>query len=167
MIRFTAAIRKQVISLGPQVLILDSLSMNILNIALVQGLNNLGRDTCYQRERWYLGTLGNYGAGGNNAAMADNSAIQNCRTHANQAMIFHGAGMQSGRMTYRYIIAHDASKLVCHVQAAVVLNIAVLANFDTVYIAAHSNIEPAAAVFLHRHFADNGSRFKHMRLSIN
>jgi hypothetical protein len=52
-------------------------------------------------------------------------------------------------------------------QAAVILNIAVLANFNTIYVAAHGHIKPAAAVFLHRYFANNGGRLKHMGLGIN
>lgn len=61
-------------------------------------------------------------------------------------------------------VTNDAGIIISYMQAAVVLNITVTANFDTIDVAADGNIEPGTAVFFHFYFTDNIGTFKSMLL---
>ena len=56
--------------------------------------------------------------------------------------------MQQSAVTNGYIIAYDAGIIIGNVQHAVVLNIAIAANFDAVYVATNGYARPYAGIFL-------------------
>ena len=75
MVAFAATIREQTITLGPQVLIFNSLGMDGCIALFIQGFNNLCRDTGNQAVRRHDGALGYNCAGSNDGALADYCAI--------------------------------------------------------------------------------------------
>ena len=156
MVFFTAAIGKFVVTAGPQVFVFNGLCVGCVGV-FRQFFNNFGRYACYKGVRRNDGVFGYNRAGCHNGAFADNSAVQNGGVHADEAVVFNGAGMQKRAVPNSYIIANNAGMAIGNMQHAVILNIRISADFNTVYIAAHGYVVPYAAVFFHFRLADDYS----------
>ena len=99
--------------------------------------------------------------------MADYSAVKHGGMHTDEAVVLNSAGMQQSAVAYGYIIAYDAGVFVGNVQYAVVLDVAVAANLDTVNVAADSNAGPNAGVLFKLNLADQSGSIKGVGLLVN
>ena len=167
MVAFAVIVRQQAVAFGPQSFVFQSLSVDSSYTFFVQGFDNLGRNAGNQGIRRYDGAFGYNSAGSNDRAVADYSAVKYGRMHADEAVVFNGAGMQQSAVAYSYIITDDAGVVISNVQHAVVLDIAVAANLDAVNVAADSNAGPNAGVLFKLNLANQGGSIKGIGLFIN
>ena len=133
----------------------------------VQSFDNLGRNACNQGVRRNDGAFGYNSTGSNNGAVADYSAVKHGGMHTDEAVVLNSAGMQQSAVAYGYIIAYDAGVFVGNVQYAVVLDVAVAANLDTVNVTADSNAGPNAGVLFKLNLANQGGSIKGIGLLVN
>lgn len=166
-IAFAVIVGQQAVAFGPQSFVFQGLSVDSSNSFFVQGFDNLGRNAGNQGIRRYDGALGYNGTGSNDRAVTDYSTVKYGRMHADEAVVFNGAGMQQSAVAYSYIITDDAGVVISNVQHAVVLDIAVAANLDAVNVAADSNAGPNAGVLFKLNLANQGGSIKGIGLFIN
>lgn len=166
-IAFAVIVGQQAVAFGPQSFVFQGLSVDSSNAFFVQGFDNLGRNAGNQGIRRYDGALGYNGTGSNDRAVTDYSTVKYGRMHADEAVVFNGAGMQQSAVAYSYIITDDAGVVISNVQHAVVLDIAVAANLDAVNVAADSNAGPNAGVLFKLNLANQGGSIKGIGLFIN
>ena len=164
---FATTIREQTITSGPQVFVFNCLCVDVVQVAFVQSFDNFCRDACYQGERRDDGAFGYYCTSCNDGTATYNCTVQNGCVHADKAVVFYGASMKQCAVTYGYEIANDASVFICYVQNAVVLDIGVTTNFDTVNVTANSYVRPNTAVLFHVYHTDNGGGGKSVSLFVD
>ena len=131
-VAFAVIVRQQAVAFGPESFVFQCLSMDSSDAFFVQSFDNLGRNACNQGIRRNNGAFGYNSTGSNDGAMADYSAVKHGGMHTDEAVVLNSAGMQQSTVAYGYIIAYDAGVFVGNVQYAVVLDVAVAANLDTV-----------------------------------
>ena len=74
--------------------------------------------------------------------------------------------MQGSTMPYRHIIPYDTGMFICHMQAAIVLDIGITANFDPVYVTADGAVKPHTGILFHFYHANHIGAFKYLCFSI-
>ena len=90
---------------------------------------------------------------------ADLRAVQNDRTHADQAAVFDDASVQGDRVAYRDVLADVNAPLLLHaVENAVVLYVRVGADADLVDVAAEDGVHPHRGVLAEDDVADDLGR---------
>ena len=98
-----------------------------------------------------------YGACRDDTAGTDYATVQYHRPHTDEHMVFDRAGMERSAVANRYIIPYNAGITVCHMKAAVVLDVHSVSYLDVVNVAANYCVEPYRAVIAHRHVANDDS----------
>lgn len=166
-VAFAVIVGQQAVTFGPESFVFQCLSVDSSNAFFVQSFDNLGRNAGNQGVRRYDGAFGYNSTGSNDRAVADYSAVKYGGMHADEAVVFNGAGMQQSAVAYSYIITDDAGVVISNVQHAVVLNVAVAANLDAVNVAAYSNAGPNAGVLFKLNLANQGGSIKGIGLFIN
>ena len=95
-------------------------------------------------------------AGGNDAARADFYAVEDDRTHADEAAGLDGAAVQRDAVAYGNVVTEDQRIFVAHdVENATVLDIGARADADVVHVAADDGTRPDARVGADDHVADD------------
>ena len=145
MIEFAVNIRFHAVADGPFAFVLNGLGMDILHA--VNGADHLGRNAGYQGVRRNLGTSQNYGTGSYDGASADNCAVKDGGMHADEYMVFNGAGMNHSAVADGDIVPDDAGMVVCYMKAAEVLHVGAFAYGNVVYIAPCYDARPDAGIF--------------------
>ena len=104
-----------------------------------------------------LGILQHQGTSGNDRALADLTAIEQRRTHADEGVVVDGAGMDGDIMADGDIRADmRRTRLEGDMHARAILYIGAMANSDGGYIATNNGIEPDGALVAHLYVANNG-----------
>lgn len=92
------------------------------------------------------GALGDECVCAHNGAMSHHGAIEHHGAHANEAGVFHGAGVQGDTVPHGNVFAELAAQFIIHMQAAVVLHVAAFADFDGRDIAANGGVVPHVGI---------------------
>ena len=166
-VAFAVVVRQQAIALRPQGFVFQCLCMDSVQAFVVKLFDNLGRNAGYERVRRYDGALGYNCAGSDDGAVTDNCAVKHGGMHADEAVVFDGAGMQQCAVADGNKITDDAGIFISNMQHAVVLNVAVAANLDAVDVAADGYARPDAGIFLELNLADKGGSVECVSFFIN
>ena len=82
-------------------------------------------------------------------------AVQDHRSHADEAFVAHRAGVDNGAMADGDVIAHQAGQFIGQVEHGVVLDVGMVADDDAVDVAAQDGIIPDAGGRAERHVAQH------------
>src|SRR5208337_2626935 len=86
---------------------------------------------------------------------SDDGAIEDNRTHADEAAGLNGAAVQDGIVSHADVVADEDAVLFLHaVEDTVVLNVGIVADADLVDVAAKDGVHPDAGVFAEDDVAD-------------
>lgn len=120
----------------------------------------LGRSAGPQFVRTYLGIGQDYGAGGNDSALAYHGVVHDHGAHAYQGEVVYVRPVYSDVMADGNIVADgDGGFAEKRVQYAAILNIDAVADGDGIDIAAQDGAKPYAAFFAHGDISYNGGVF--------
>ena len=108
------------------------------------GPDDLGGDADHEAAGGDLRALGDQRPGADDAAGPNDGAIQNSRTHSDEALVFYRAGMYHGTMSDRDARTDDAGEIVGEVHDRTILHVGGGADFDAVDVAAQDDAEPDA-----------------------
>jgi len=87
--------------------------------------------------------------------LADDRAIENHRSHADERFVTHGAGVDNCTVADGDPVAKDAWKIIGKVQHGVVLDVCVMADDDAIDVAAQHRAIPHARMIAKPHIADD------------
>lgn len=93
------------------------------------------------------------------ALFADNGAIENGRTHADQNFITDRAGMDYGGVTDGDVVADETGELVREVKNGIVLDVGMVADDDAVDVASNDGVIPDARVVAEGDVAEDDRAF--------
>jgi hypothetical protein len=126
------------------------------------------RNTEHQRPRRYFQSLSQYGTGSYHGPPADPDAIQEDRSHSDEALIFDDAAMENGPMANADATANGARHPVVHMDHTEILDVGFVADLDWGHIPSNHRVVPNAGVAAkahvahdHRTWRDEGSGMNH------
>lgn len=113
-----------------------------------QGAHDLSRHSQHHAAGGDYGPLGHNCPRAYHRSSADDRAIQYNRTHADEAVILHRAGVEDGAVPHGDELSHVAAAAYVDVQAGVVLYIAAAADDDRCKICAEGGVVPDGGIGL-------------------
>ncbi len=139
----------EVIIRDPVYLPADQVGGDILDLS--------GGDAAIDRAGLDLGAFEHYGARRDDGITADLGVVHNNGAHADEHLVLQGAAMYDRVMAYGNIVAdHGLRLLIGAMDHRAILNIDLIADPNTIDVAAYHGIEPDAAIIPHDHVADHG-----------
>ena len=100
--------------------------------------------------------LGNDGAGGDDAALADMAVVQDPGTHADDAHILHDAAVDGNVVADGHPVAHDDRiEVSLAVKDRAILHIGTGADADGVDVAAQNGVHPHGGALAQHHVAED------------
>ena len=111
----------------------------------VERAHDLRRRAHNERAGRNASALGDQRVRADDAALADNRAVEDRRAHANQAFVFHGAGVEDRAMADGNELADNDRQVVGEMYDAAVLDVGALADLDVIDVTAQDGSRPDAA----------------------
>ena len=136
--------------------------LEIRNFLGLQWAHNLRRHAHDERAGRNAHPLRDQSVGTDDAAFSDDRAVQNCRTHADEAFVLDGAGVQNRAMTDGNIFSHDHWQIVREMNDRSILDVRPFADFDIIDVAAQNGGGPDAAAGGESHVADHDGVRRHI-----
>jgi len=103
----------------------------------------------------HLRVLGHESSGGDGASGTDAGSIENDGPHADEHLVFHGAGVDDGTMTNGDTISEDAGMIIADMQHGAVLDIGLSAHDNAVDVTPEDTAKPNAGFFTEIHGTDD------------